>query len=199
MLLLADILVVFPIFIPLPIWLTRFFIQAARKCRIISPADKSTLFYSAPHPHLSTRQAPIDAPNEKNGPTDSKPSATPSTVSSTSPMAVNSMTGDAIEKDEMSEKRYHFPLGLSTAPVVGVFLLLATTSIPGGVVRTGIVGSKGVKPYDIMTLFISLVGQSQAALDKHAADFVVFCSLKHRHTFPFPLTAQDCFATWPFG
>jgi len=41
--------------------------------------------------------------------------------------------------------------------VIGVLLLLASTSIPGGVVRTGIVGSGGVKPYDIMTLFISLV------------------------------------------
>lgn len=54
-----------------------------------------------------------------------------------------------IEKDE----RYHIPLDLRTAPVVGVLLILASTCIPGGVVRRGIIGSGGVKPYDIMVLF----------------------------------------------
>ncbi|KAJ9104668.1 hypothetical protein QFC21_002166 [Naganishia friedmannii] len=55
-----------------------------------------------------------------------------------------------------SEERSHFTLGLATAPVIGVLLLLASTSIGGQVLRNGIVGIQGVKPYDIMTLFISL-------------------------------------------
>lgn len=46
-------------------------------------------------------------------------------------------------------------LGLASAPVAGVLLLLASTCIPGSVVRGGIVSSGGVRPYDIMTLFIS--------------------------------------------
>jgi len=50
-----------------------------------------------------------------------------------------------------------FKLGLETAPVIGVLLLLASTCIPGKVVRDGIVGSGGVKPYDIMTLFLCFV------------------------------------------
>lgn len=55
------------------------------------------------------------------------------------------------------DERLHFNLGLTTAPVIGVILLLASTSIGGKVLRNGIVGIQGVKPYDIMTLFISLV------------------------------------------
>nr|XP_018264148.1 uncharacterized protein I303_04030 [Kwoniella dejecticola CBS 10117]OBR86306.1 hypothetical protein I303_04030 [Kwoniella dejecticola CBS 10117] len=50
-------------------------------------------------------------------------------------------------------KRLYFPLDLRTVPVIGVLLLLASTCIPPSVVRRGIVGSSGVKPYDIMTLF----------------------------------------------
>ncbi|GFZ46418.1 hypothetical protein JCM24511_04665 [Saitozyma sp. JCM 24511] len=51
--------------------------------------------------------------------------------------------------------RWHLPIDLATAPVIGVLLLLASTCIPGSVVRDGIVGTGGVRPYDIMTLFIS--------------------------------------------
>lgn len=52
----------------------------------------------------------------------------------------------------------YFELGLATAPVAGVLLLLASTCVPGSVVRGGIVGSGGgVRPYDIMTLFLSFV------------------------------------------
>ncbi|BEI93098.1 uncharacterized protein CcaverHIS019_0507260 [Cutaneotrichosporon cavernicola] len=49
--------------------------------------------------------------------------------------------------------RPHLTLGLATAPVAGVLLLLASTCIPGSVIRGGIVS--GVRPYDIMTLFLS--------------------------------------------
>lgn len=61
------------------------------------------------------------------------------------------------EADTESAERWHLPLGLETAPVIGVLLLLASTCIPGSVIRDGIVGSGGVRPYDIMTLFISFV------------------------------------------
>lgn len=56
-----------------------------------------------------------------------------------------------------TKERMHFKLGLETAPVIGVLLLLAGTCIPGSVLADGIVGSEGVRPYDIMTLFISFV------------------------------------------
>jgi hypothetical protein len=51
----------------------------------------------------------------------------------------------------------HFPLDLRTAPVVGVILLLATTTINGSTIRLGIVGDENIKPYDVLVLFISLV------------------------------------------
>ena len=51
----------------------------------------------------------------------------------------------------------HFPLDLRTAPVVGVVLLLATTTINGNTVRLGIKGDENIKPYDVLVLFISLV------------------------------------------
>jgi hypothetical protein len=70
------------------------------------------------------------------------------------------------EKPEGVEKgrRMHFKLGLETAPVIGVLVLLASTCIPGSVVRDGIVGSEGVRPYDIMTLFLSFVSFSSVDL-----------------------------------
>lgn len=58
-------------------------------------------------------------------------------------------------------RRLHFTLGLETAPVIGVLLLLASTCIPGSVIADGIVGSEGVRPYDIMTLFLSFVSLYQ--------------------------------------
>ena len=41
--------------------------------------------------------------------------------------------------------------------MIGVLVLVASTCIPGKVVRDGIVGTGGVRPYDIMTLFLSFV------------------------------------------
>lgn len=59
-------------------------------------------------------------------------------------------------------KRLSVPLDLRWAPVVGVLFLLATTAIPGDVVRLGIVGDDSVRPYDVLVLFISLAYISTA-------------------------------------
>lgn len=61
----------------------------------------------------------------------------------------------------------HFPIDLSTAPVIGVILLLATTSIDKTVLVDGIVGNQGVRPYDIMTLFISLVSLRYSPIEHY--------------------------------
>jgi len=68
-----------------------------------------------------------------------------------------SKTSDDLAKETGPARRMYSKLGLETAPVIGVLLLLASTCIPGSVVRDGIVGSEGVRPYDIMTLFLSFV------------------------------------------
>ncbi|CCM02976.1 uncharacterized protein FIBRA_05091 [Fibroporia radiculosa] len=53
-------------------------------------------------------------------------------------------------------KRAFFPLNFISAPLLSVLVLLASGAINGAVVRDGIVGANGVKPLDIMALFISL-------------------------------------------
>ncbi|EXJ67067.1 uncharacterized protein A1O5_09713 [Cladophialophora psammophila CBS 110553] len=56
----------------------------------------------------------------------------------------------------LSNRRLHVHLSLTTAPVIAVILLLATTTIHGSTIRLGIVGDETVKPYDVLVLFISL-------------------------------------------
>ena len=58
-------------------------------------------------------------------------------------------------KDE--KKSLCLPLDLRTAPVIGVILLLATTTINGNTIRLGVKGDENIKPYDVLVLFISLV------------------------------------------
>jgi hypothetical protein len=139
-----DVLVVFPIRIPLPRPLTRALVTLFRKLRILNTPPTSSSS-STSNPHLQTSTSTSTSPN---------PPAQPARA--TDPDGDQDQDP---EEDDLLEKQYHFPITLSTAPVIGVLLLLASTSIPGDVVRTGIVGSGGVKPYDIMTLFISLVSR----------------------------------------
>ncbi|WFD35667.1 hypothetical protein MCUN1_002528 [Malassezia cuniculi] len=54
------------------------------------------------------------------------------------------------------DHRMYIPLTHTSAPVIGVIILLATTSIGGAELRGGIVGSDNVKPYDVLALFICL-------------------------------------------
>ncbi|KAJ1018735.1 hypothetical protein NDA13_006422 [Ustilago tritici] len=44
-----------------------------------------------------------------------------------------------------------------SAPLIGVLVLLATTTIGSEQVHQGIVGEDGIKPYDMLALFISLI------------------------------------------
>ncbi|KAH9949284.1 hypothetical protein B0H21DRAFT_786976 [Amylocystis lapponica] len=53
-------------------------------------------------------------------------------------------------------KAKHIHLDFITVPLFSVILLLITGAINGAVVRDGIVGANGVKPLDIMALFLSL-------------------------------------------
>jgi hypothetical protein len=144
-----DVLVVFPIRIPLPRPLTRALVKYSRKLGILNPPPTSSSS-STSGPHTQTINSTTTTPNPPAG-----------TARSTDPDGNQDQDQDQDpEEDDLLEKQYHFPITLSTAPVIGVLLLLASTSIPGDVVRTGIVGSGGVKPYDIMTLFISLVSRT---------------------------------------
>lgn len=61
------------------------------------------------------------------------------------------------DTEEEEEHSLHFPLDLRTAPVIGVILLLATTTSDGNTIKLGIKGDENIKPYDVLVLFISLV------------------------------------------
>ncbi|EST06266.1 Arsenite/antimonite efflux pump membrane protein, ArsB [Kalmanozyma brasiliensis GHG001] len=68
---------------------------------------------------------------------------------------------DAVERelgqDERNDRRpMHLTIDHVSAPVIGVIVLLATTTIGGEQVRQGIVGEDGIEPYDVLALFISL-------------------------------------------
>lgn len=54
-------------------------------------------------------------------------------------------------------RRHHVHLNFITVPLVAVLILLASRAIDGTVLKRGIVGADGVKPINIMALFISLV------------------------------------------
>ncbi|KIV89370.1 hypothetical protein PV10_08944 [Exophiala mesophila] len=63
---------------------------------------------------------------------------------------------DDADYEYLSKRPLHISLSLTTAPVIAVILLLATTTINGSTIRLGIVGDENVKPYDVLVLFISL-------------------------------------------
>jgi hypothetical protein len=56
-------------------------------------------------------------------------------------------------------RRTYIHFTLNTVPLFSVLLLLAVGAIGGNEIRRGIVGADGVKPIDIMALFISLVSK----------------------------------------
>lgn len=61
---------------------------------------------------------------------------------------VNELADD--DDSSPAKARRHLELGLNTAPVLAVLVLLASSSISGATVRRGIAGSDGgVHPYDI--------------------------------------------------
>lgn len=50
----------------------------------------------------------------------------------------------------------HLPLNLSTAPIIAIAILWASQCLGPAQIRTGIVGTEGIKPYNILILFFSL-------------------------------------------
>ena len=67
-------------------------------------------------------------------------------------------------------KRRYLPLNFITVPLISVLILLACGAFDGQTVRDGVVGTGGVRPLNIMALFISLVGPDRYtyALTKRA-------------------------------
>jgi hypothetical protein len=56
-------------------------------------------------------------------------------------------------------RRTYIAVNLNTAPLFTVLVLLAAGAIDGSDIRRGVLGADGVKPLDIMALFLSLVSR----------------------------------------
>jgi Na+/H+ antiporter NhaD/arsenite permease-like protein len=50
----------------------------------------------------------------------------------------------------------HIPINLTTAPIAAILILWAAQCLGPSVIRDGIVGTEGIKPYNILLLFMSL-------------------------------------------
>ncbi|EIW70265.1 hypothetical protein TREMEDRAFT_43846 [Tremella mesenterica DSM 1558] len=136
----VNTLVIWPIYIPLPLFFPRIYDRLLG--RWIQNQPTTPILSEDP---LQTERREIGQLN------DSDEGENPQ-VEKKGNSQVEKKRNSQVEKKGKNE-RWCFPLGLSTAPVIGVLLLLASTCIPGNVVRDGIVGSGGVRPYDIMVLF----------------------------------------------
>ncbi|KGB80294.1 hypothetical protein I307_05781 [Cryptococcus deuterogattii 99/473] len=129
----VNVLVIWPVYIPLPHFISR-------PCRKVWA--KASL---SKHSHDEQGSLKLKQPARR------QPVGMPGINSH----ELQGGLSNTLEKEDSSEEeRLHMPLDLRTAPVIGVLLLLASTCIPGGVVRRGIAGSGGVRPYDIMVLFV---------------------------------------------
>lgn len=85
---------------------------------------------------------------EQKDPTDQAPSSHElSTLS-------NGGSSPSAQADHEKPKPIRIRIGLSSAPLLGVLLLLITTSIGGDEIAKGIAGSEGVRPYDVLVLFM---------------------------------------------
>ncbi|WVQ71479.1 hypothetical protein IAR50_001017 [Cryptococcus sp. DSM 104548] len=123
-----NALVIWPVRIPVPLSASRLFAKSVyrQQKRTLEKCD-------------SKRDMSLSAPATKNDHTD---------------ITSEDFSPQQAVDEGIQTKRLYIPIDLRTAPVIGVIILLASTCIPGSVVRRGIVGSGGVRPYDIMTLFL---------------------------------------------
>ncbi|KAF9289630.1 hypothetical protein BGZ68_008940 [Mortierella alpina] len=134
-------IVIRPIHIPLPIPSLR------RQRQPFAPGE----------PRATSQQPAVDAPSSITSAAAQEPEigSCPAYNSSTQPAIPSGVNSKSLLKRRFP---YHLTLDIATAPVLGVFFLLATRSINGKSVLNGIVGepSSGVEPYAVMILFFSL-------------------------------------------
>ena len=131
--------------IPVPRLVSKPLLKLAVRCRILDPPA-----LAQPASPRADHSSP-PSPKPSNAPLADSPPRTP--------------TAGAVAAEPVWNKRLKLVLDLRTAPVVGCIFLLATTVIDGSVVRLGIVGEDGVRPYDVLVLFISLVSSSSSSLN----------------------------------
>ncbi|TNY24321.1 hypothetical protein DMC30DRAFT_358620 [Rhodotorula diobovata] len=135
-------LVIRRVTIPVPRSISTHLLKLAVRLRILDPP-----------PLGSPPRSPREDPDTLPSPNPSAPPVEEDSLDKTTQVA---------SPEPVWDRRLQLVLDLRTAPVVGCIFLLATTVIDGGVVRLGIVGEDGVRPYDVLVLFISLAYISTA-------------------------------------
>lgn len=145
----VSVICIVPIYIPLPLgvsrWLSRNYVQLGMALGI--DADKPSAVNTAVGPKEAND---ADPPKAGNPPPSSQDIELDS-VKSAGPVPV-----PVLAPERGPSERISIPLTHTSAPVIGVIILLATTSIGGAELRGGIVGADGVRPYDVLALFICL-------------------------------------------
>lgn len=100
------------------------------------------------------------------------------------------------------EKAIRVRIGLSSAPLLGVLLLLITTAIGGEQIKRGIAGADGVRPYDVLVLFMQVDQfsfhflRSPLKTEGETALANTPPNLDLSHTLPPPLTQLVVSGTW---
>ena len=136
--------------IPLPPKTSAFIIKVAVFLHLIDPLELAPTLPAAKAPSPPP-VVPQDSPNGIKPSLRNRSESTIGLESAQEAEAAGNVKADASTED----KRLHIVIDLRTAPLIGVILLLATTTIDGSVLRQGL-GDETAKPYDVLVLFISL-------------------------------------------
>lgn len=136
----VSFLCIVPVYVPLPLRVSACLRRAQDRLRtwldLPGPDERS---HGAPQ----LGEPPVELDEVAKPSTDTTP-----TVASDGASASPSAPG--------APARVWLPLTHTTAPVLGVLVLLMGTCIGGAEVRAGIAGDGGVLPYDVIALFLSL-------------------------------------------
>ncbi|KAK8870032.1 hypothetical protein IAR55_000602 [Kwoniella newhampshirensis] len=148
----VNILVIFPLRIPFPLSVSRWIQSILARVQVDIPDPSVGSGVEGTISTILSRSLPTSNTVIQNDENDIHPS-TPLPTPEQDHQRPKELATEASRIVDRSERIY-FYLDLRTAPVIGVLVLLAGTCVTGQVVRRGIVGSSGVRPYDIMTLFV---------------------------------------------
>ncbi|CAO1621852.1 unnamed protein product [Jaminaea pallidilutea] len=141
--------VIHAVSIPVPFAVSEWIIG---KWRRICPPESDTTTPPA-HEHLQTTDEALQDPEPPpDGP--APVTRVPSIISHHTEAA--EATASKVATAQPKRERYYIVLNHVSTPIIGIIILLATTTIGGEQVKLGIVGDGQVEPYDTLLLFLSL-------------------------------------------
>ena len=167
----VSFLCIVPVYIPLPLRISACLRRAQHRLHTwldLPAADERS--HGAPQfdePSVELDEVAKPSTDMPSIASDGAPASPASTASPTEPAA---------------PARVWLPLTHTTAPVLGVLVLLMGTCIGGAEVRAGIAGDGSVLPYDVIALFLSL-GYIALSLDTSGLLRYLACHVCRRAAF----------------